>query len=120
MTMDRASHPPRIGRSPPWRVNRTPRRDRCSSRSSTGSTPRTHRSSTGRYGSWAASAAVMAPATGAYSATWPILVGASSEHMRQHARLMEADHATEDEVRAFHLGEGPPVVSHFVAEHLPT
>jgi MFS family permease len=48
------------------------------------------------------------------------LVGSWSEHMRQHARLMEADRATEDEVRAFHLGEGPPVVSHFVAEHLPT
>ena len=36
------------------------------------------------------------------------LVGSWSEHMRQHARLMEADRATEDEVRAFHLGEGPP------------
>ena len=34
-------------------------------------------------------------------------------------RLAEADRAAEDEVRAFHLGEGAPVVSHFVAEHLP-
>ena len=46
------------------------------------------------------------------------LVGSWSEHMRQHARLMEADRATEDEVRAFHLGEGPPVVSHFIVERL--
>ena len=41
------------------------------------------------------------------------------EHMRQHARLTEADRATEDTVRAFHLGEGPPLVTHLVAEHLP-
>jgi len=47
------------------------------------------------------------------------LVGSWSEHMRQHARLMEADRATEDAVRAFHLGEGPPVISHFVADNLP-
>lgn len=47
------------------------------------------------------------------------LVGSWSEHMRQHARLMEADRATEDEVRAFHLGEGPPVISHLVADKLP-
>jgi MFS family permease len=45
------------------------------------------------------------------------LVGSWSEHMRQHARLMEADRATEDEVRAFHLGEGPPVISHLVADN---
>src|SRR5918997_6692858 len=47
------------------------------------------------------------------------LVESWSEHMRQHARLTEADRAAEEEVRAFHLGEGPPVVSHSVAEHLP-
>jgi hypothetical protein len=47
------------------------------------------------------------------------LVESWSEHMRQHARLTEADRAAEDAVRAFHLGEGAPVVSHFVAEHLP-
>ena len=47
------------------------------------------------------------------------LVGSWSEHMRQHARLMEADRATEDEVRAFHLGEGPPMISHLVADNLP-
>ena len=47
------------------------------------------------------------------------LVESLSEHMRQHARLTEADRATEDTVRALHLGEGPPLVSHLVAEHLP-
>ena len=47
------------------------------------------------------------------------LVESWSEHMRQHARLTEADRAAEDEVRAFHFGEGTSVVSHFVAEHLP-
>ncbi len=47
------------------------------------------------------------------------LVESLSEHMRQHARLTEADRATEDKVRAFHLGEGEPLVSHLVAEHLP-
>ena len=41
------------------------------------------------------------------------------EHMRQHARLTEADRATEDTVRAFHLGEGEPMVSHLVVEQLP-
>ena len=40
------------------------------------------------------------------------------EHMRQHARLTEANRAIEDAVRAFHLGEGLPVVSHYVADHL--
>jgi ATP:corrinoid adenosyltransferase len=47
------------------------------------------------------------------------LVESWSEHIRQHARLTEADRATEDTVRAFHLGKGPPLVPHFVAEHLP-
>jgi Transmembrane secretion effector len=47
------------------------------------------------------------------------LVESWSEHMRQHARLKEADRATEDAVWAFHLGGGPPVVSHLVADHRP-
>jgi hypothetical protein len=34
------------------------------------------------------------------------LVESWSEHMRQHARFTEADCATEDAVRAFHLGGG--------------
>jgi hypothetical protein len=46
------------------------------------------------------------------------LIESWSEHMRQHARLTEADCVTEDAVRAFHLGEGPPAVSHLVADHL--
>jgi hypothetical protein len=41
------------------------------------------------------------------------------EHMRQQARLTEAEHATEDTLRAFRFGEGEPVVSHLVAEHTP-
>jgi ATP:corrinoid adenosyltransferase len=47
------------------------------------------------------------------------LVESWSEHMRWHARFTEADRATEDEVRAFHLGEGLPVISHYVADHPP-
>jgi hypothetical protein len=47
------------------------------------------------------------------------LVESWSEHMRQHARLTEADRATGAEVRAFHLVEGLPVISHYVADHLP-
>src|SRR5918998_3491387 len=47
------------------------------------------------------------------------LIESWSEHVRQHARFTEADRATEDAVRAFHLGEGLPVVSHLGAEHLP-
>ena len=41
--------------------------------------------------------------------------------VRAHApaRLTEADRATEDAVRAFHLGEGLPVISHYVADQLP-
>jgi hypothetical protein len=46
------------------------------------------------------------------------LVEFLSEHMRQHARLTEADRATKDTLRAFHLGEGPPLVTHLVAEQL--
>ncbi len=47
------------------------------------------------------------------------LVESWFEHMRQHARLTEADRAAEDAVQAFHLGEGLPVVSHYVADHPP-
>ena len=47
------------------------------------------------------------------------LIESWSEHMRQHARLTEAERATEDAVWAFHLGEGLPVISHYVAEHPP-
>jgi hypothetical protein len=47
------------------------------------------------------------------------LVESLSEHMRQHARLTEAERTTEVTLRAFHLGEGEPMVSHLVAEHPP-
>ena len=47
------------------------------------------------------------------------LVESWAEHMRQHARFTEADRDTEDAVRALHLGEGAPVISHLVADHLP-
>jgi hypothetical protein len=42
-----------------------------------------------------------------------------SEHMRQRARLTEAERATEVTLRVFHFGEGEPVVSHLVVEQLP-
>jgi hypothetical protein len=47
------------------------------------------------------------------------LIESWSEHMRRHARFTEADRVTKDEVRAFHLGEGLPVISHYVADHPP-
>ena len=47
------------------------------------------------------------------------LIESWSEHMRQHARLTEADCVTEDAVRAFHLGERLLVISHYVVDHPP-
>jgi hypothetical protein len=47
------------------------------------------------------------------------LIESWSEHMRQYARFTEADRVTEDEVRAFCLGEGLLVISHYVAGHPP-
>jgi hypothetical protein len=47
------------------------------------------------------------------------LIESWSEHMRQHARFTEADRVTEDEVRAFRLGEGLPVISPYVADDPP-
>ena len=47
------------------------------------------------------------------------LIESWSEYMRHNARLTEADRATEDARRAFHLGEEPPVISHCVADHPP-
>jgi MFS family permease len=37
-----------------------------------------------------------------------------AEHMRQHARITAADRAVEERARAFHRGDGPPVVSHLL------
>jgi MFS family permease len=42
------------------------------------------------------------------------------EHLRQHARVTMADREAEARALAFHIGDGPPVVSHLVAEHLLT
>ncbi len=48
------------------------------------------------------------------------LVESWAEHLRQHERLTAADIAIQDKVRSFHVGDNPPVVSHYVAESLPT
>jgi MFS family permease len=45
------------------------------------------------------------------------LVESWAEHMRQHARVTNEDRAAQERVRAFHLGDSPPVVTHLVAEH---
>ncbi|MGE0666407.1 MAG: MFS transporter [Sphingomonadales bacterium] len=37
------------------------------------------------------------------------------EHLRQHERVTEADHALQDEIARFHLGPGKPVVRHLIA-----
>ncbi|MDQ3828882.1 MAG: MFS transporter, partial [Candidatus Tectomicrobia bacterium] len=42
------------------------------------------------------------------------------EHLRQHERVTMADRAAEARAYAFHIGETPLVISHLVAEHLPT
>jgi hypothetical protein len=47
------------------------------------------------------------------------LVESWTEHLRQHARLTEADRTTEERARRFHTGAQPPVVSHYVARELP-
>jgi MFS family permease len=36
-------------------------------------------------------------------------------HLHHHERVAEADRAIQDQVRAFHRGEGDPVVTHFLA-----
>ena len=40
-----------------------------------------------------------------------------AEHMRQHERVTVADQAVEDQARAFHIGEKPPVVSHLLSAY---
>lgn len=37
------------------------------------------------------------------------------EHLRQHERVTQADRAVQEQVNAFHVGDGPPAVSHFIA-----
>ena len=38
------------------------------------------------------------------------------EHLRQHERVTWADRDLEERARAFHTGDGPPVVHHLIAE----
>jgi MFS family permease len=40
-----------------------------------------------------------------------------AEHLRQHTRVVIADRAVEQRVRAFHIGDGPVVVSHFISAY---
>jgi MFS family permease len=47
------------------------------------------------------------------------LVESWIEHLRQHERVTVADREVEDRARRYHLGPGPPVVSHFVSRDLP-
>ena len=69
------------------------------------------------YRSSAASAAAMAPAAGVSSTTWQIPLAASRPSWSSPG---PSTCATEDAVRAFHLGERLPVTFHYVADHLPT
>jgi hypothetical protein len=43
-----------------------------------------------------------------------------TEHLRQHERVTLADRALEEEVRAFHLGDKVPIVTHLVGARTPT
>jgi Transmembrane secretion effector len=43
------------------------------------------------------------------------LVESWAEHMRQHERVTVADHEAEEVSRAFHIGDQPPVVAHFIS-----
>jgi hypothetical protein len=38
-----------------------------------------------------------------------------AEHLRQHERVTAADRAAEARSRAFHRGDSPPIVTHFVS-----
>jgi MFS family permease len=41
------------------------------------------------------------------------------DHLRQHERITVADREVEELVRAFHRGDGPPLVTHLLAQNLP-
>ena len=47
------------------------------------------------------------------------IVESWAEHLRQHGRGTEADRKIEERVFAFHKGEGPPVATHLISEHVP-
>jgi MFS family permease len=40
-----------------------------------------------------------------------------AEHLRQHERMTNADRAVEDRIRAFHIEDRPPVVSHLISAY---
>lgn len=44
------------------------------------------------------------------------LVESWSEHLRQHGHVTVADRTEQERILAFHSGEGPPVVSHWLSE----
>jgi MFS family permease len=48
------------------------------------------------------------------------LVESWAEHMRQHARVTNADRAIQDHARSFHTSDAPPVVTHMIAENVST
>jgi quinol monooxygenase YgiN len=48
-----------------------------------------------------------------YSASW-------LEHLRQHERVTQADRFLQEQVNAFHRGDGPPRVSHLIAAEAAT
>jgi quinol monooxygenase YgiN len=41
-----------------------------------------------------------------------------AEHLRQHERFTMTDRIAEEQVRAFHIGEDPPKVSHLISAHV--
>lgn len=42
------------------------------------------------------------------------VVGSWEEHLRQHERMTLTDRRMEERVRAFHIGDGPPVATHLI------
>lgn len=42
-----------------------------------------------------------------------------AEHLRQHERLTDADLKIRNKVLIFHIGDKPPIVTHYVAELFP-
>lgn len=43
------------------------------------------------------------------------MVGSLVEHLRQHERVTEADRIVQEQLRAFHVADDPPLVTHLVA-----
>jgi Transmembrane secretion effector len=47
------------------------------------------------------------------------VVDSWAEHLRQHERVTVSDRIAEERARAFHIGDAPPVVSHYIYAHTP-